>query len=310
MREIKRIVIAGAGTMGSSMAQTFAKFGYDVTLYDVFPAALDKAKALIELNQKTEIAEQIVTEEQSKAMLERISYTADVEEFRKADFVVEAIVEKLEIKHKFWEQVSNLVDEDVVLATNTSDLSITAIAEKVKNPERFGGMHWINPPHIIRLIEVIKGKETCDEAAQVIYDLALAVEKKPVIVNDALGFALNRIQLAILRECLHIVESGITTPEAVDDIMKYGLGLRYACLGPFEVCDLGGLDVFNNIASYLFEDLSDEKKPFGMLADRIEKGQYGVKNGAGFYDYSNGKDEEKIEYRDQMFTKLAKCLYE
>ncbi|MBR6501143.1 MAG: 3-hydroxyacyl-CoA dehydrogenase family protein [Firmicutes bacterium] len=310
MREIKRIVIAGAGTMGSSMAQTFAKFGYDVTLYDVFPAALDKAKALIELNQKTEIAEQIVTEEQSKAMLERISYTADVEEFRKADFVVEAIVEKLEIKHKFWEQVSNLVDEDVVLATNTSGLSITAIAEKVKNPERFGGMHWINPPHIIRLIEVIKGKETCDEAAQVIYDLALAVEKKPVIVNDALGFALNRIQLAILRECLHIVESGITTPEAVDDIMKYGLGLRYACLGPFEVCDLGGLDVFNNIASYLFEDLSDEKKPFGMLADRIEKGQYGVKNGAGFYDYSNGKDEEKIEYRDQMFTKLAKCLYE
>ena len=310
MREIKRIVIAGAGTMGSSMAQTFAKFGYDVTLYDVFPAALEKAKGLIELNQKTEIAEQIVTEEQSKAMLERISYTADVEEFRKADFVVEAIVEKLEIKHKFWEQVSNLVDEDVVLATNTSGLSITAIAEKVKNPERFGGMHWINPPHIIRLIEVIKGKETCDEAAQVIYDLALAVEKKPVIVNDALGFALNRIQLAILRECLHIVESGITTPEAVDDIMKYGLGLRYACLGPFEVCDLGGLDVFNNIASYLFEDLSDEKKPFGMLADRIEKGQYGVKNGAGFYDYSNGKDEEKIEYRDQMFTKLAKCLYE
>ena len=310
MREIKRIVIAGAGTMGSSMAQTFAKFGYDVTLYDVFPAALDKAKALIELNQKTEIAERIVTEEQSKAMLERISYTADVEEFRKADFVVEAIVEKLEIKHKFWEQVSNLVDEDVVLATNTSGLSITAIAEKVKNPERFGGMHWINPPHIIRLIEVIKGKETCDEAAQVIYDLALAVEKKPVIVNDALGFALNRIQLAILRECLHIVESGITTPEAVDDIMKYGLGLRYACLGPFEVCDLGGLDVFNNIASYLFEDLSDEQKPFGMLADRIEKGQYGVKNGAGFYDYSNGKDEEKIEYRDQMFTKLAKCLYE
>jgi len=310
MREIKRIVIAGAGTMGSSMAQTFAKHGYDVTLYDVFPAALEKAKGLIELNQKTEIAEQIVTEEQSKAMLERIEYTADVEEFRKADFVVEAIIEKLEVKHTFWEQVSNLVDEDVVLATNTSGLSITAIAEKVKNPERFGGMHWINPPHIIRLIEVIKGEKTSDEATQVIYDLAVAVEKKPVIVNDALGFALNRIQLAILRECLHIVETGIATPEAVDDVMKYGLGLRYACLGPFEVCDLGGLDVFNNIASYLFEDLCHEKETFGMLADRIEKGQFGVKNGAGFYDYSDGKDAEKIEYRDQMFTKLAKCLYE
>jgi len=310
MRGIRRIVIAGAGTMGSSMAQTFAKNGYDVTLYDVFPTALEKAKILIELNQKTEIAEGIVTDAQAKEMLERIEYTTDVEEFRKADFVVEAIVEKLEIKHSFWEKVSNLVEDDVVLATNTSGLSITKIAEKVNHPERFGGMHWINPPHIIRLIEVIKGEKTSEEAAQVIYNLALEVEKKPVIVNDALGFALNRIQLAILRECLHIVENGITTPEAVDDIMKYGLGLRYACLGPFEVCDLGGLDVFNNIASYLFEDLSDAKKPFGMLADRIEKEQFGVKNGAGFYDYSDGKDAEKIEYRDRMFTKLAKCLYE
>jgi len=112
-----------------------------------------------------------------------------------------------------------------------------------------------------------------------------------------------------LRECLHIVEQGIATPEAVDDVMKYGLGMRYACLGPFEVCDLGGLDIFYNIASYLFEDLADEKAPFGMLADRFEKGQYGVKTAAGFYDYAGGKDAEKIKYRDRMFTKISKCLF-
>lgn len=308
-KDVKRIVIAGAGTMGSSMGETFAKYGYDVTLYDIFPSALEKAGNLIRLNQETEVAEHVVTPEESAALLERIRYSEDKACFEGADLVVEAILEKLDVKHAFWAEISALVSEDAILASNTSGLSITAIAEVVKRPERFGGMHWINPPHLIPLIEVIQGKKTDDETATAIRDIALAVEKKPVIVQDAPGFALNRIQLAVLRECLHIVEQGIATPEAVDDVMKYGLGMRYACLGPFEVCDLGGLDIFYNIASYLFEDLADEKAPFGMLADRFEKGQYGVKTAAGFYDYAGGKDAEKIKYRDRMFTKISKCLF-
>ncbi len=308
-KDVKRIVIAGAGTMGSSMGETFAKYGYDVTLYDIFPSALEKAGNLIRLNQETEVAEHVVTPEESAALLERIRYSEDKACFEGADLVVEAILEKLDVKHDFWAEISTLVPEDAILASNTSGLSITAIAEVVKRPERFGGMHWINPPHLIPLIEVIQGKKTDDETAAAIRDMALAVEKKPVIVQDAPGFALNRIQLAVLRECLHIVEQGIATPEAVDDVMKYGLGMRYACLGPFEVCDLGGLDIFYNIASYLFEDLADEKAPFGMLADRFEKGQYGVKTAAGFYDYAGGKDAEKIKYRDRMFTKISKCLF-
>ena len=308
-KDVKRIVIAGAGTMGSSMGETFAKYGYDVTLYDIFPSALEKAGNLIRLNQETEVAEHVVTPEESAVLLERIRYSEDKACFEGADLVVEAILEKLDVKHAFWAEISALVPEDAILASNTSGLSITAIAEVVKRPERFGGMHWINPPHLIPLIEVIQGKKTDDETAAAIRDMALAVEKKPVIVQDAPGFALNRIQLAVLRECLHIVEQGIATPEAVDDVMKYGLGMRYACLGPFEVCDLGGLDIFYNIASYLFEDLADEKAPFGMLADRFEKGQYGVKTAAGFYDYAGGKDAEKIKYRDRMFTKISKCLF-
>lgn len=309
MRKIQHIVIAGAGTMGASMGQIFARYGYDVTLYDLFPAALEKARNLIAINQKTEVAEGIVTEAESAALLGRIAYTAEKDCFKTADFVVEAILEKLDVKHTFWAEVSALVADDVVLASNTSGLSITKIAEAVKKPERFGGMHWINPPHIIPLIEVIQGEKTSEETVEVIRGLALAVEKKPVAVKDAPGFALNRIQLAILRECLHIVDEGIASPEAVDDVMQYGLGLRYACLGPFRVCDLGGLDIFNNIASYLFADLSDKKEPFGMLADRAAKGEFGVKSGKGFYDYADGKDAELIEYRDAMFTKLAKCLY-
>lgn len=310
MREIKKIVIAGAGTMGASMGQTFAKFGYQVVLYDLFPEALVKAKKLIAINQETEVSERILSREDSEELLDRIDYSADIHCFEEADFVVEAILERIEVKHKFWAEVSGLVGEDVVLATNTSGLSITKIAEVVFNPGRFLGMHWINPPHIIPLIEVIKGEHTTDESAEIVKDLALKVKKKPVIVKDAPGFVLNRIQLAILRECLHIQERGIASIEAIDDVMKYGLGLRYACLGPFEVSDLGGLDVFSNIASYLFADLSNADASFGLLKECVDENRLGVKSGAGFYDYSNGKDEEVIKYRDQMYTKLVKCLYE
>lgn len=310
MREIKTIAIAGAGTMGASMGQTFAKFGFEVILYDLFPEALSKAKKLIDINQETEVKEKIVSREESEALLGRILYSGDLNCFRDADFVVEAILEKLDVKQKFWAEASEVVRENIVLATNTSGLSITKIAEAVSNPVRFVGMHWINPPHIIPLIEVIKGEHTTDESAEIVRDLALKVGKKPVIVKDAPGFVLNRIQMAVLRECLHIQERGIASIEAIDDVMRYGLGMRYACLGPFRVCDLGGLDIFHNIASYLLADLSDGKEPFGLLKECVENSQLGVKSGAGFYDYSGGKDEAMIRYRDQMFTKLAKCLYE
>lgn len=310
MREIKNITIAGAGTMGSSMGETFAKYGYNVILYDIFPQALEKAKNLISLNQQTEVSEGILTQEESENLLSKIQYSSDINCFAAADFVVEAILEKIDIKHKFWEEVSSIVPTDSVLCSNTSGLSITKIAEVVTNPERFAGMHWINPPHIIPLIEVIKGEKTTEESSKVVYDLAIKVGKKPVIVKDAPGFVLNRIQFAIMRECLHIAEEGIASTEGIDNVMKHGLGLRYACLGPFQVADLGGLDIFHNISSYLFADLSIADDSFGLLKECFENNQYGVKSGAGFYDYSNGKDEEAIKYRDTMFTKLSKCLYE
>ena len=310
MREIKTVAIAGAGTMGASMAETFAKFGYDVISYDIFEAALEKAEKLISINQETEREHGLVSAEESEALMKRIRYTTNIQELEAADFVVEAVLEKLDIKHKFWEEASRIVGEDVVLCSNTSGLSISAIAEVVKNPERFAGMHWINPPHIIPLIEVIKGAKTTDEAAQTVYDLCLALDKKPVIVKDAPGFALNRIQLAILRECFYIVDQGIASAEDVDKVMKYALGVRYACLGPLEVADHGGLDIFYNIASYLWEDLCDAKAPFGLLKESFENGNFGVKSGQGIYDYSGDKYKEAIKYRDEMYTKVSKCLFE
>ncbi len=307
---IKNVSIAGAGTMGASIAQTFALFGYDVTVYDIYETALEKAKRLVDINQETWINAGIVSLEKSLELKERISYTNDVNSFSICDFLIEAILENIDVKHKFWGEVSKIVRPDAILCSNTSGLSITRIAEAVDHPERFAGMHWMNPPHIIPLIEVIQGKLTSDETIQVVYDLALALNKKPVKVKDAPSFVLNRIQQAILREALYIVQEGITTPEGVDDVMKYALGFRYAAFGPFEICDLGGLDIHNNISKYTFPDLCDAKEPFGLIKECVENNRLGVKNGAGFYDYSNGRDEEVIRYRDKMFTKLAKTLFE
>lgn len=310
MSDFKHISVAGAGTMGASLAQTFALFGYDVKVFDIYETALEKAKRLVDLNQETWIKQGIVTQTQSDNLKKKIVYTNDLQALKNSDFLIEAILENLDIKHKFWKEVSALVRPDAILCSNTSGLSITAIAEAVEHPERFAGMHWMNPPHIIPLIEVIQAKLTSDETIQVVYDFALELKKKPVKVKDAPSFVLNRIQQAILREALYIVQEGIATPEGVDDVMKYALGFRYAAFGPFEICDLGGLDIHNNISKYTFPDLCDAKEPFGLIKDCVDNNNLGVKTGKGFYDYSNGRDAEVIRYRDTMFTKLAKTLFE
>ena len=309
MKEIRNIAIAGAGTMGYSLAQAFAKFGYPVKLYDLFPAALEKAKKLIAINQSAEVEAGELTAEESDALQQRITFTDKLEDLADTDFLVEAILEKLEVKHDFYGKLCKIVADDAILCSNTSGLSITKIAEAVTNPERFAGMHWMNPPHIIPLIEIICGEKTADETAEQVRQIALELKKKPVVIKDAPSFVLNRLQQAILRESLHIVREGIASPEAIDDVMKYALGFRYACFGPFETCDLGGLDIHYNISKYTWPDLCDDKEPFGLLQQCIDEGKLGVKNGAGFYDYSDGKDEEVIKHRDDIFLKLAKCLF-
>lgn len=296
--------------MGASIAQIYAQYGHTVVLYDLFPEAIQKGKDLIAINQETSLAAGNLTKRQSEELLARISCSTDMDCFKNADFVIEAIVERMNIKHDFWSKVSALVREDAILTSNTSGLSLTEIAKAVLLPERFCGMHWVNPPHIVPLVEVIKGDKTSDATAQAVYDYALSIGRKPVMVKkDAHGFVLNRLQFAILRESMHIVESGIASAEDVDNVFKYGLGMRYAAIGPFETADLGGLDTFYNIASYLFADLSDRKTVPPMLADLFNEGSYGVKTCKGFYDYSDGKDREAIRRRDKMFLKLAKCLY-
>lgn len=310
IKNIKNIVIAGAGVMGSSMAQTFAQSGYKVTLYDLKDEYLDKSRNLININQNASVDKKIFTKQDSENIMGNISFTCSKDCFRSADFVVEAIVENMDIKHSFWSEVSEIAPEDAILTTNTSGLSITKIAEAVKNPERFCGMHWINPPHIIPLIEVINGDKTAAETSKLVYDISKLIGKQPIMINkDAPGFVLNRFQFAVLREAMHIIEEGIASKEDIDNVFKYGLGIRYACLGPLEIADLGGLDTFYNISSYLTKDLSDTKEVSSILSDLVNDGNYGVKSGKGFYDYSNGRDKEVIRKRDEDFYKVSECLF-
>ena len=310
MKEIKIVGIGGAGIMGASMAQIFALKGYKTIIYDIADSAIEKGKRLIEVNQEVEVESKNETKEESKKVFENISFTTNMEDLKECDILIESIVEKLEIKQEFWENASKTLRPDAILATNTSGLSINKICERVEGKNRFLGMHWFNPAHLIPLIEIIRNDETDQKSVETVKNLALEIGKKPVTCKkDVPGFIANRIQFAVLRECMDIVEKDVATIEDVDAVMKYGLGFRYAAFGPFEVADFGGLDTFHHIASYLNKDLCDQKQVQKLIDDHYQKGEYGVKSKKGFYDYSNGKDEEALKRRDEMFMLLAKTLY-
>lgn len=304
------IGVAGAGTMGSGIAQIFAQKGYEVVITDVADKFLENAKKIISINQSNLIEENIITREEAEDSLKNISYSTDKKIFADADVIIEAIIEKMDIKQVFWEEVEAIAKEDAILATNTSGLSITEICKKVKNKGRFIGMHWWNPPHIIPLIELIKGAETADETVGLLTELIQKIGKQSVVVQkDVNGFIGNRIQFAVFREALKIVEDGIATFEDVDKAMKYGPGFRYPVLGPFETADLGGLDTFYYISSYLFNELSDAKEPTPILQELMDNKTLGVKSGKGFYDYSDGKDELAMKKRDKNFFKMLKHIH-
>ena len=296
---MNNILVAGAGTMGVVLARLFAQSGCETTLWNRRQSSLDRAAETIRQSLAAADARGELSDRPG-SVLDRIAFTTDFAPFERSDFVIENIAEDLEVKRDFWARVSALVRPDALLTTNTSGLRVSDIAQAVKGPHRFCGMHFWNPPDLMPLVEITKGEKTGDETARAVRDLALSLGKRPVIVQkDILGILGNRLQYAVLREALHILSLGAAGPEEIDAAMKYGPGFRYSMMGPFETGDLGGLDILNAVNQYLFPDLGTEQRS-EVLAELTAAGKLGVKSGAGFYDYAPGEGPAIAARRDEL----------
>ena len=308
--DIKQIGIVGAGTMGSGLAEVFAEAGYDIVLYNRSEAGMQRGLARIRENQETLIRNGVLTETEGEAARARLQPTHNLTDLADADVISESIAENLEVKQALFRSLDKICGQETVFTTNTSGLSISQIATAVSHPERFAGMHYANPPHIIPLVEIIKGKETSDTTCELLIELSKRVRKYPVLVKkDVPGFIANRIQFAVIREVLHLVEEGVGSVSDIDTVIKHGIGLRWALLGPLELADLGGLDIFNTIGGYLFEALSEAKDAPKSLESLVAAGKLGAKSGAGFYDYPAGKAQELIADRDAKLLQMLRVKF-
>jgi 3-hydroxybutyryl-CoA dehydrogenase len=279
--------------MGNGIAHTFAQKGFKVLLIDISEAAIERGMNTITKNLDRMIAKGTITEADKKETIENIVTYTDIKDgVVNADLVVEAATENINLKLNIFKELSEVCSENVILASNTSSISITQIASVVKNPERLIGMHFMNPVPIMKLVEIIRGYNTSDKVTAEIMELSKALDKVPTEVNDYPGFVANRILMPMINEAIETLYNGVAGVEEIDTVMKLGMAHP---MGPLQLADFIGLDVCLSILNVMYDGFKNPKyAPCPLLVNMVMAGKLGVKSGEGFYDYSESKKAEKV----------------
>jgi len=287
---MKKIAVIGAGTMGNGIAHVFAQFGYSVTLIDVSQAALDKALLTITKNLDRQVAKEAISASEKTSILSNISLNTQMEHgLQGVDLVVEAATENIELKLKIFAELDRLCAPEVILASNTSSISITKIASVTNRPDKVIGMHFMNPVPVMKLVEIIRGYSTSDEVTELIMDTSRKLNKVPVEVNDYPGFVANRILMPMINEAIYTLYEGVAGVEEIDTVMKLGMAHP---MGPLQLADFIGLDVCLAILRVLHDGFGNPKyAPCPLLVNMVTAGKKGIKSGEGFYAWTHGTKE-------------------
>lgn len=306
IEDISHIAVLGTGTMAPAIALLCSKLGYNVSIWGRSDTSLQRAFDHLKSHLQTYRENNLIQDEQAELILSRIAGVSTLEEaVRGADFVIESVAEDLNLKKDIFSVVDRVCQETTIIATNTSGLSITELASATNRPEKVVGTHFWNPPHMIPLVEIVRGEKTSEETIGIAAELMTKIGKTPVIVQkDIPGFIGNRLQFALLREALFIVEQGVASIEDVDTTVKMSFGARLPITGPLESADLGGLDVYVAISKYLMPDLCQSTEVSALLVDAVKSGRLGVKSGAGLYEWTPASISRIIKDREQELMRF------